>query len=87
MKVEKLFRAKLDKAPRNISPRSAEYNIELGCLIGHLEKPLFRAIGKVCGFPAIFKGINAEEQGLRMKEFWDVFDDPIAVGLDASRFD
>lgn len=61
MKVEKLFRAKLDKAPRNISPRTAEYNVELGCLIGHLEKPLFRAMGHTCGFRTVFKGMNADE--------------------------
>lgn len=61
MKVEKLLSAKLDKAPRNISPRTPEYNIELGILIGHLEKPLFRALQLTCGFPVVFKGMNASQ--------------------------
>lgn len=59
VKVEKLLRAKLDKAPRNISPRSPIYNILVGCYIAHLEKILFRLLGDVCGFPVVFKGMNA----------------------------
>jgi hypothetical protein len=63
IKVEKLFATKLLKAPRNISPRKYEYNILLGRYIAHLEKRLFGILSDVCGFPVVFKGMNALAQG------------------------
>lgn len=63
VKVEKLLDTKLSKAPRNISPRTYEFNILLGCYIAHLEKVLFRVLAKVCGFPVVFKGMNALQSG------------------------
>jgi len=87
IKVEKLPRAKLDKAPRNISPRNRMFNILLGCYIAHLEKVLFKVLRKVCGFEVVFKGMNAVEQGTAMRKHWDEFDCPVAIDLDASRFD
>jgi hypothetical protein len=59
VKTEKLLSAKMAKAPRNISPRSPEFNILLGCYIAHLEKLMFRILERVCGFPVVFKGMNA----------------------------
>lgn len=59
IKVEKLLADKLQKDPRNISPRTYEFNILLGCYIAHLEKILFRILAKVSGFPVVFKGMNA----------------------------
>lgn len=59
VKIEKVTEEKLAKAPRNISPRSPEFNVLLGCYIAHLEKALFRILERVCGFPVVFKGMNA----------------------------
>lgn len=59
VKIEKVTQEKLAKAPRNISPRSPEYNVLLGCYIAHLEKALFRILERVCGFPVVFKGMNS----------------------------
>ncbi|APG76445.1 hypothetical protein 2 [Sanxia tombus-like virus 1] len=87
VKVEKLLSTKLAKAPRNISPRSPEYNILLGCHIAHLEKILFRILQRVCGFPVVFKGMNCLRQGQLLRQHWDEFEQPVAIDLDASRFD
>jgi len=59
VKVEKVLEEKLAKAPRNISPRAPEFNVLLGCYIAHLEKAMFRILERVCGFPVVFKGMNA----------------------------
>jgi len=53
-----------------------------------MEKPIFRAISRVFGQRVtVFKGLNADEMGSEMRLLWDKYDDPVAVGLDASRFD
>nr|WRQ65479.1 RNA-dependent RNA polymerase [Tolivirales sp. gcode 6] len=87
VKVEKVLEDKLAKAPRNISPRAPEFNVLLGCYIAHLEKALFRILERVCGFPVVFKGMNALKQGEVLRHHWEQFDQPIAIDLDASRFD
>jgi hypothetical protein len=80
--------------PRMIHPRDPAYNLELGRRIAHQEKPIFRAIAKVMGWPGderilpvVYKGMNAKRQGEEMERAWHSFHDPIAVDLDASRFD
>lgn len=78
---------KTEGCPRLINPRRPRYNCELGKLIAHCEKPLFKAIGQVFGGVTVFKGMDALEQGQAFKDAWDQFDEPVAVGLDASRFD
>jgi hypothetical protein len=87
VKVEKVLGDKLAKAPRNISPRTPEFNVLLGCYIAHLEKAMFRILERVCGFPVVFKGMNALKQGEVMRHHWEQFVDPVAIDLDASRFD
>jgi hypothetical protein len=85
MKVEKVPET---KSPRCIQPRSPVYNIGLGRYLKHMEKPLFRAISRVFGQRyTVFKGLNANQMGEEMYRLWAGFSDPIAVGLDASRFD
>ncbi len=85
MKVEKV---PMDKSPRTIQPRSPIYNIGLGRYLKHSEKPIFRAIAKVFRQPyVVFKGLNAVEMATEMRKLWDGFSNPVAVGIDASRFD
>lgn len=88
VKAEKLnLSAKHDPAPRVIQPRNPRYNIEVGRRIGHLEKPLFKAIARCFGRPTVMKGYNALQTGKIFYEQWTSFHRPVAVGLDASRFD
>lgn len=78
-------------APRAIQPRSPRFNVEIGCYIKPLEHQVFAAIDKIFDpsgvTRTVAKGMNMNERGARIKEMWDKYDNPIAVGLDASRFD
>jgi len=87
VKAEKINTSdKPDPAPRLIQPRDPRYNVEVGRFLRPLEKPVFRAIAEVWGGPTVLK-MNASDQAAALREMWDSFPDPVAVGLDASRFD
>lgn len=79
--------SKVDPAPRLISPRSPEYCLEVGCYIKPIEHLLYKAVARVWGETTIAKGLNFNQRGELIREKWESFDDPVAVGLDASRFD
>jgi hypothetical protein len=88
VKAEKInFTAKPDPAPRVIQPRDPRYNVEVGVYLRPLEHHVYRAIAEVMGGPTVMKGYNAEQVATHMRNMWDSFADPVAVGLDASRFD
>jgi len=85
MKVEKV---PWNKSPRCIQPRHPVFNIGVGRYLKHEEKPIFRAMAKAYKQRyVVFKGLNAIAMGKEMRALWDFFTDPVAVGLDASRFD
>ncbi len=87
VKAEKIdFKTKPDPAPRLIQPRDPRYNVEVGRYLRPLEKPVYRAIAKVWGGPTVLK-LNAAQQARELRSMWDSFEQPVAVGLDASRFD
>lgn len=78
------------KAPRVINPRSPRYNLLLGTYLKHAEKHFFKAINFAFGgrTPAtVVKGVNADMSAEILRSKWDLFKDPVAVGLDASKFD
>jgi len=88
VKAEKInFSAKGDPAPRVIQPRSPRYNVEVGRYLKCFEKAMFRGFERYAGYPVILKGLNAQGVASTLRESWDNFKHPIAVGLDASRFD
>jgi len=88
VKGEKLnIVVKSDPAPRAIQPRTPRFNFALGCYIAHLEKPVYRAIAEMFGGPTVMKGYNAVDTARHMRSMWDEFEQPVAIGLDASRFD
>lgn len=88
VKAEKLnLSAKPDPAPRVIQPREPRFNVEVGRYLRHAEEALFKSIDAVFGGRTIFKGINADVAGKEMKSIWDSFSRPVAIGMDASRFD
>ncbi len=88
VKYEKFnFTAKPDAVPRVISPRSPRFNIEFGRYIRPIEERIFEAIGEVYGSKTVMKGMNALDSGRLIYQKWADFKNPVAVGLDAERFD
>jgi len=80
----------VQKAPRVINPRSSRFNLELGRFIKHAEHHFFTSINKAFGNrteATVIKGFNADRSAQILRAKWEVFRDPVAVGLDASKFD
>lgn len=80
----------LDKACRGINPRSTEYNIELGRFLKDFEKPAYKIINKLwCSISehTVIKGLNVVQSARQLRMKWDRFHNPVAVGLDAKKFD
>lgn len=78
----------INKAPRCIQPRSPVYNVGLGVYLKHIEHPLYLAIARAFKQPfVVSKGLNVVELGRKVSELWNGVDDPVFIGLDASRFD
>lgn len=78
------------KAPRGINPRAARYNLELGKFLKHSEHHYFSAINKAFGGhtrATVIKGFNADVSAEILHEKWSRFQKPIAIGLDATKFD
>lgn len=88
VKCEKInFTDKEDPAPRIIQPRNPRYNLEVGRWLRRMEHKVYAAIGEIYGRPTVMKGYNCYQVASHIKDGWDTFSDPVAVGLDASRFD
>lgn len=79
-----------DKPPRIINPRSYRFNLVLGKFLKLNEKQFYRAINHMFGARTthtVLKGLNARQTAAVIKKKWDQFVDPIAIGLDATKFD
>lgn len=88
VKCEKINRtAKFDPAPRIIQPRKPRYNVALGRYIKPIEHAIYRAIDKLFGSPTVVKGMNGAERGNLLYRKWQRFRNPVAIGIDAKRFD
>ncbi len=88
VKAEKInFTAKEDPAPRVIQPRSPRFNLEVGRYLKLFEKELCRGFRRMFGYEVILKGLNADGVAGCLRDNWLNYKDPVAVGLDASRFD
>jgi hypothetical protein len=80
----------VEKAPRGINPRSTRFNLRLGKYLKHAEHHYFRAINKAFGGhtrATVIKGFNADETAQVLRSKWDRFSRPVAIDLDASKFD
>lgn len=75
------------KAPRMISPRSVRFLLAMGVYISPLEHRIYRAFRQYTGSPVIMKGLDQEARAEVAVAHWTSFRDPVAVGLDASKFD
>ncbi len=85
VKVEKV---KVTSAPRVIQPRRPEYNLELGRYIKKIEHRLYRKIAKIFGDgPTVIKGYDVNQAGNILHSKWKLFTEPVAVSLDAEKFD
>lgn len=88
VKAEKLdLESKADPAPRVIQPRTPRFNAYVGRYLKALEKRIYQAIDEVFGEKTVLSGYNALDTARLLRNKWDSYDDCIAVGLDASRFD
>lgn len=67
IKFEKVnLTKKSDPVPRNIQPRSPEYNLRLGMFLSPIEgfggsHPMYDALASLFGGPTVMKGMNAEQ--------------------------
>jgi hypothetical protein len=80
----------VQKAPRVINPRHPRFNLALGKYLKHAEKPIFQAINQAYGgatAATVIKGMNAVQSAAVLRDKWNQFGRPVAVGLDASKFD
>jgi len=86
----KFEKQNLRKAPRVINPRTPIYNLLLAAYVKFAEKRIFAAINRVYGdhtSHTIIKGVNSIEQAAVLRAKWGRFTNPVAVGLDAAKFD
>lgn len=88
LKAEKInFSSKGDPAPRLIHPRDPRYNVSVGQYLKKVEHSVYYAIDGMWGHRTVLKGYNAARVAGILRQKWDSFTDPVAIGLDASRFD
>lgn len=73
--------------PRVIQPRHPRFNVAVGRYLAKVEKTMMKTIDDVFGQPTIMSGLNSEEQAKVFHDAWDGFTRPVAVSIDASRFD
>lgn len=86
----KFEKQSLLKAPRIINPRSPRYNLMLGKYLKKNEKLYYWAINSMWGARTrhtVIKGLNVFQQAEVLREKWQTFKDPVALGLDATKFD
>lgn len=76
------------KAPRCIQPRDPRYNLEMGAYIKPIEHKIYKKIAQMFGDgPTVMKGYNVQQVANIMTGKWKSFSNPVAIGLDATKFD
>jgi hypothetical protein len=84
----KLEKVNPSKAPRCIQPRNSVYNVLLATFIKPIEHRVYDAIRKIYGDgPTVIKGYNVQQIGAIVRGKWRSFENPVAIGLDATKFD
>lgn len=78
-----------NKSPRCIQPRKPVYNVGVGRYLKPIEHRLYKSIQRVYNreTPIVLKGFNAKTTAEIIREKFESFDNCVALGLDASRFD
>lgn len=81
-------KAKFKKAPRCIQPRDPRYNASIGRYLKPLEHRLYRAVAENFDEEAVItKGLNLCGVARCLRQKWERFKHPVALGLDATAFD
>lgn len=81
-------KAKFDKSPRAIQTRDPRYHAMVGRVLKPLEKKIYKAIAKVFDTEVVVtKGLNLDGVATVLHRKWNKFTAPVAVGLDATKFD
>lgn len=75
------------KIPRCIQPRSTRYHLELASFLKHEEHQVYGALHTMFGHDVVAKGKNVEQTAAMFEQAFENFREPVAVGLDASKFD
>lgn len=76
------------RVPRMIQPRSSYFHARLGPFIKPLEHEIYHRLNRATSDSVtVVKGLNAKQAGIVYDRYWDSFNNPVAVGLDAKRFD
>lgn len=83
----KAEKGKHGSAPRVIQPRDPRYNVEVGKFLKPIEERMYKAIARVYGEKTVTKGLNARNVARLLHSKWISFRNPVALGLDAKRFD
>lgn len=84
----KAEKAKTGGVPRAIQPRAPVYNLSLGRYTKAIEHRIYGAIAKIfCDGPTVMKGYDVTQVARIARGKWDSYHDPVAVGLDATKFD
>lgn len=78
---------KENPCPRIIQPRDSVYNVGLGRYLRPIEKRIYKAIDKVFGHHVVLKCDAPWDRAKTIVKYWGEFQNPVYVGLDASRFD
>jgi hypothetical protein len=86
LKMEKHLMSK-KIAPRLICPRNKRYNVELGRRLKFNEKKFMHAIDSTFESPTVLSGYDSFKVGKIIANKWSKFKRPVAIGVDASRFD
>lgn len=73
--------------PRVIQPRNERYIVETGRYVKPIEKKIYKIVDDIFGDKTVYKGLNAEQRGQAIFTTWNRYRKPVAIGLDASRFD
>lgn len=89
VKIEKVMEQDKRIVSRLIQPRHPRYNVSLGSFIHQLEPLIYGVINRIYGRhgPVVQKGYNVVQIGTNILHSWGRFRHPMAIGLDASRFD
>jgi hypothetical protein len=81
------FTTKEDPTPRCISTRDPRFHIMLGRHLKPVEHNIYHLVDDLYGTRTITKGMNALDKGELIYRKWKMFDDPVAIPMDAKRFD
>lgn len=91
IKAEKFdyFAKGVESDPRMIQPRSYRFLAAIGKHIKPMEHKIYNHLTESLGYayPCVAKGFNAAQSGAILRQKWDLFESPVAISLDASRFD